>query len=194
MLTEEEKQLEEDWKKYGVLRPLDPEIIPLFEQAVIFSCYDKRYFSQWYRQMSEMASRQQGREIPDLFPIICGGSPLIVAPSSPIHCMHDHRPMVESSVGLAQEHGCSHAAILGHYPCLAGEKSKISLLHNVALLVEGKKWLTARGMKAVLLFDLKDEEEAPSIWHLKASEFEIWCRTRKPDFVTDNFSEIIRNI
>lgn len=184
MLTAEEKELQQEWEECGVLGPLKPKIIPLSEQAVVASCFDKRFFSGWYRQMSRMAARRQNRKDPELFPIICAGAPLVVAPSSPIHSVLDHRPMFESSVGLAYEHGCRHAAILGHYPCLAGVRSKISLLHNVALLVAGKKWWVSKGLKTVLLFDLNGEGDMlPNVRHLKANEFEVWCQNRRPGFV-----------
>lgn len=195
VLSDEEKRLRDEWKDYGVLRPLDRDIIPLFEEAVIVSCYDKRYYSKWYRNIAEMAARQQKREVAQLYSMSGAGFPLVVAPCSPIHNSCDHRPMMESSVGLAARTGCRHAAILGHYPCVAGEAHGIGLLQNVALLVGGKKWLVAQGMKAVLLFDLNDSEDAPyDPWHLRANEFEAWCRTRYPEFATHCNPEISRSV
>lgn len=193
LISEEDKRLEASWREAGVLRELNPSTMPLSKQTLVFSCFDKRYVSTWLDQMMRIASQQQKRAVPELFPVICAGSPLLVAPSSPIHKCFDHRGMVEYNLALAQQNGCHNITILGHYPCLAGEELRISLFHNAALLVAGKRWLESRGAEATIIFDIKHEENAPcQPWHLKASEFEAWCRMCKSDF-PDDHSEFIRS-
>ncbi len=186
-LTPEEHELEQIWKseKVGVLTPLNPGNMPLSGKAVVFTCFDARYFSQWYRHMAEMAGEQQSRKVPELFPVTCGGTPLVVAPDSPIHERFDHHEMIKYSLGLLQSLGCKDATILGHYPCLAGKDNNIGLLENVALLVSGKRWLKSRGMNLpAILFDLKhNPSDACEPWHLSASAFETWCRRRHPEMV-----------
>lgn len=192
-LSAPDKKLEASWKEVGVLRELNPSTMPLSKQTVVFSCFDKRYVSTWFDQMVRMASKQQERAVPELFPVICAGSPLLVAPSSPIHERFDHRGMVEYNLKLAQQNGCHNVTIFGHFPCLAGEEHRISLFHNAALLVAGKRWLESRGAEATIIFDIKHEENAPcQPWHLKASEFEAWCQTYKSDFL-EYYPEISRS-
>ncbi len=193
VLTEKDKWLEASWKESGVLRELNPGNMPLAAQAVVFSCYDKRYVSTWLDQVVRIASQQQKRAIPELFPVICAGGPLVVSPSSPINDRFNHQGMVDCSLKLAQENGCRNAIILGHYPCLAGEENNISLLFNAALLVAGKRWLESRGTEATIIFDIKHEENAPcQPWHLKASEFEAWWQTGRSDFL-HHYPELIRS-
>lgn len=192
LISEEEKRLEASWKESGVLRELNPGNLPLSEKAVVFSCFDERYVSQWLDHVMAIASQKQERAVPALFPVIGAGFPLVVAPSSPIHDRFDHRGMIELNLEMAKENGCRDATIIGHYPCLAGHKHGINLLNNAALLVVGKRWLSTKGVEAAIIIDIKHKENAPcEPWHLKANEFEAWCQKQHPE-ILDKYPGIRR--
>ncbi|OGH92964.1 MAG: hypothetical protein A2534_03350 [Candidatus Magasanikbacteria bacterium RIFOXYD2_FULL_39_9] len=182
--SNEEKQLVGSWEEAGVLREINPETLPLASKALVFSCFDERYVSQWLDVINKNAAQKQERALPALFPVICAGGPLVVAPSSPIHETCDHRGMVNLNVETATVNGCRHATLIGHYPCLGGQKFGIDLIHNVALLVVAKRWLNTMGIDAAIIFDVKEQETDPCHpRHLKANEFETWCQKFRPDIL-----------
>jgi hypothetical protein len=184
LFTEKDRKLEASWKKMGVFRPLQESSLPLFEQALLITCFDARYFLRWYRQLVDIASQRQKQESPQLFPLILGGSPLVMDPSSPIHNKFDHRGATDCSLGLAKANGCLHATIIGHYPCKAGEDCGIGLLENVALTVAGGRRLIRDGVETATLFDLKEQKDAPcNPWHLDASAFQEWCLSHQPEIL-----------
>lgn len=182
--SKEEVELVDSWKEVGVLREINPGNMPLHAKALVFSCFDERYVAKWLDGALRTAAELQGQDLPGLFPVICAGSPLMVAPSSPIHETCDHRGMVDLNVETATANGCRHATLIGHYPCLAGQKFGIDLLHNAALLVMGKRWLCTMGIDAAIVFDFKQKETDQShLRHLKANEFEAWCLANRPDLL-----------
>jgi len=182
--SEEDRQLVGSWKEAGVLREIDPGNMPLHSKALVFSCFDERYVSQWLDPINEIAAKLQGRALPGLFRVISAGGPLTVSPSSPIHEKYDHRGMVGFNVELATANGCRHATLIGHYPCIAGEEFGIDLIHNAALLVVAKRLLNTKGIDAAIIFDVKEKETDPCHpRHLKANEFEAWCLKHRPDLL-----------
>lgn len=185
LISEEEKQLVASWREVGVLREIDPRNLPLHSKALVFSCFDERYVAQWLDGVNAIAAKLQGQTLPGLFPVICAGGPLVVSPSSLIHEKCDHRGMVGLNVEMATVNGCRHATLIGHYPCLAGQKFGIDLIHNAALLVVAKRWLNTMGIEAAIIFDVKERESDPCHpRHLKANEFEAWCLKYQPDLLT----------
>lgn len=185
--SKEEVELVGSWKEAGVLREIDPGNMPLHSKALVFSCFDERYVSQWLDRVNAIAAKLQGQALPGLFPVICAGGPLIVSPSSPVHGECDHRAMVGLNVETAISIGSRHATLIGHYPCLAGQKFGIDLAHNAALLVVAKRWLNTMGIDAAIIFDVKEKETDPCHpRHLKANEFETWCLKYRPDLLAEH--------
>jgi len=135
-LSQEDQQLFEELKKFGVLQHVDGHRLDQSQGVFIVMCSDGDQSPDIITFHSNLMNQQ--RDVPRLHLFADHGLALCLAPDSPLSRNYRGQNLFESIGDVPTLKGIKTGALYIHAPCAAATRAELNLLEQIRLVKAGK--------------------------------------------------------